>query len=197
MAHRAPLCIRAVAKRSKSWSATTALVSDFGFGAWKPRCSAQTRFMESNAKKCADRFGVGFGREHLLALWASFEPPRRRLPCGRECVCAGRDLGDHQQLGRKERRDNAELPGRARQEFSGSTVTKREELGAATPDGCGAQRRHAVEPQEGRLRVGCPYKTRLPTSMMFSDLAQRRRRLFAEPVVKSISASGEQRRAAR
>ena len=78
-------------------------VSDFGFGSMEAEMYGAESFYESNAKKAADRFGVGFdGMGSIfqdVGLHAG--PPRRRRRGGRQCVGAGRDGGDHARFGGK------------------------------------------------------------------------------------------------
>ena len=76
-------------------------VSDFGFGAMETEMYGADPFYESNAKKGGGPVRRRVRRhEHLQDLGFP-EPPRRSCRGGRECVCAGRDLGDNERFGRK------------------------------------------------------------------------------------------------
>jgi hypothetical protein len=167
-------------------------VSDFGFGAMEAEMYGADPFYESNAKKAADRFGVGFDGMSIFKTWASLSRLDAAVVAVANASVQAATWAIMSASEDKERRDNAELYERVRGFFGDRAVAKREELG-------GREARwsaHNVVTLPNHRKAVFEFVTAHTNSisnkyMMFSDLARREEDAYSlNSVVKSIPRIG-------
>ena len=166
-------------------------VSDFGFGSMEAEMYGAESFYESNAKKAADRFGVGFDGMSIFKTWASLGRLDAAVVAVANASVQAATGAIMRASEEKERRDNAELFDRVREFFGDRAVAKREELG-------GRDARwpvHNVVTLPNHRKAVFEFVTAHANSisskyMMFSDLARVEEPCSLNSVVKSIARIG-------
>ncbi len=162
-------------------------VSDFGFGAMEAEMYGAESFYESNAKKAADRFGVGFDGMSIFKTWASLGRLDAAVVAVANASVQAATGAIMRASEEKERRDNAALYERVREFFKGNAVARHEELGGKEAK-WNAQN---VVTLSNRKKAVFEFVNAHPTSisskfMMFSDLGRVEETYSLNSVVKSI-----------
>ena len=166
-------------------------VSDFGFGAMEAEMYGAESFYESNARKAADRFGVGFDGMSIFKTWTSLSRLDAAVVAVANASVQAASWAIASASEEKERRYNAELFDRVRQFFGDRAVSKREELGGREARW---EARNVVTLPNRRKAV-FEFVTAHANSisskyMMFSDLSRVEDAYSLNSVVKSITRIG-------
>ena len=166
-------------------------VSDFGFGAMEAEMYGAESFYESNAKKAADRFGVGFDGMSIFKTWASLGRLDAAVVAVANASVQAATGAIMRASEEKERRDNTALYERVREFFGDRAVARHEELGGKEAK----WRASNVVTLSNRKKAVFEFVNAHSTSisskfMMFSDLSRVEEAYSLNSVVKSITDIG-------